>query len=434
MSGIIELNNSVFWRWMTPGSTTLGTGLYAFIDNLTRYTGETGYIAARFDERPFGSASGIMENLSLTMPREYFLELQFCASTYATFFGKVFPPLASHVDELAYIEWLLYMEPGHRPYRDHLVHMFKVAFVADQLLSIKELLSAIAEAQFGSEHFCEWCQTRSINPLDLKEEGEDIVRIACFIASLFHDFGYGYFFLRKYKERLFRIYRWLLPGADPVDSDTSTTRLLIESLPAQFITKYHGWVRSKKEIGASLKGLLAGFFRDCLPINHSVASMFCVLNMAESLLEMGALTQKVYVAFQLAAEACMIHDMTGEGSWLHLRRSEKENHGHFLCCADHINVPLAMLLILADELSIWQRYSLVQKVKSDCVITRLDKSLMAKAIEVSIQTEGEKSVNIVVKPKEAQDVLKRKFGKLKPLKTGENDNESFFLDYKILFR
>lgn len=95
---------------------------------------------------------------------------------------------------------------------------------------------------------------------------------------------------------------------------------------------------------------------------------------------------------------------------------------------------LVMLLILADELSICQRYSLVQKVESDHVSSYLDKKMMAKTIKISVQTQRKKSIKIVVKPEKAHKVLNSKFETLKPLRTAENDKDSYFLDYRILFR
>ena len=103
-----------------------------------------------------------------------------------------------------------------------------------------------------------------------------------------------------------------------------------------------------------MEDIIAGFYRDCIRLNHSIASTFFIIDVAESLKLSGVLSQQLYVAFQLAAEACMIHDMTENGKWTHLDTNDKEND-HFIDCRDHENIPLAMLLILSDELSIWSR-------------------------------------------------------------------------------
>ena len=80
--------------------------------------------------------------------------------------------------------------------------------------------------------------------------------------------------------------------------------------------------------------------------------MFYILDIAHSLKSSGALSDELYAAFQIAAEACMIHDMTGEGNWLHFQMN---GNNHFIECGNHNETPLAILLIFADELAIWKR-------------------------------------------------------------------------------
>ena len=422
------LTDELFWNWVANNGSMSDRGINAYLRTIACNQLDTGYIVELMHEYDYREPSKIMENLSFCIPRWYFLEIQFCAKMYATVFGKVFPPLVSQVDQLAYIEWLLYTEPSSLRYRDHLVHMFKVAFVGDQLLAIRKLLSRISSWQFSSSHFISWCKERKILIGKWKSnDKEEVLKIAFFLAALFHDFGYGYFFLTKYKERLFKLYPWLLPRADPTDTNTSSTRMLLQSLPSLFIRKHHAWLNGM--ISDNMDIVLAGFYRDCLPLNHSIASTFFVVDVAEKLLTSGALTPKLYVAFHLAAEACMIHDMINKDTWVHLLKKENE---HFMDCNDHQSVPLAMLLILADELSVWSRPSLIIEQSQEGVVSyRLDKSRVPSKIKISV-TERNKQNEIKIVPDQAHGLIEERFlRELKCLKYKSNDKRAKIFDYSI---
>lgn len=195
------LDSDSFWKWLDITDTN-GLGINNYIDRIAKPPWiRPEYLVdelVKIKKEP--GDSSIMNNLSKCVPRRYFLELQYCASVYTAVFGKIFPPFVSHVEELAYIEWLLYTESKHLPYRDHLVHMFKVAQCSDLLLSSPKLLEKTNAAQFTSPHFMEWCNDRLI-PVDSwgDQKKASIIRIALFLASIFHDFGYGYFFLTSTK-------------------------------------------------------------------------------------------------------------------------------------------------------------------------------------------------------------------------------------------
>ena len=365
-------------------------GLVGYTDMIVKLIGHTDYLSRMSNQGgSLDEHSKIMNNLSLIMPRRYFLEVQYCAKAYATFFSSVLPTLATHVDQLAYIEWLLYTEPDNPGYRDHLVHMFKVAFVCEQFLSVDHLLIKVVDGQFKSEHFLAWCDMQEIKVAAWSRETKlKVVKIALFLAGLFHDFGYGYYFHSKYKNKLFKIYQWLLPDANQVDTNTCGTRMVLRSLPSAFIKKYHWWLRENKSKNEF--EVIAGFYRDCLPLNHSVASAFFVVDLAENLWRSEALSQQLYVALQLAAEACMIHDMTENSKWVHFAAKNKDNE-HFIDSSDHKSIPLAMLLILADELSAWNRSRLETKPwlqtkdkETDAVLYFFDTSQVPKEIELFV--------------------------------------------------
>ena len=424
----LVLNDELFWEWISSYDNLPDKGINTYLKALSANISGTDFISELLDYVDDQKTSSIMDNLSFGMPRKYFLEIQFCASTYARIFGTIFPPLASQVDQLAYIEWLLYTEPGYRGYRDHLVHMFKVAFVCDHLMAVRKLSDKLVKWQFESQHFLRWCKNRriAINKW-MQTEKDEVARIAIFLAAIFHDFGYGYFFLRRYKERLFKLYEWLLPGGDPTDIDSPSTQIILKSLPAFFVQDHHDWLSDVNAIITD--NVVTGFFHDSLPLNHSTSSSLFVLDVTEKLFKARALSEKLYVAFQLAAEAVMIHDMTGDNSWVHLKT---KNNMHFLNCNEHKSVPLAMLLILADELSVWNRATLQMVSRGqDEVGYQFNTQDVPDKIEVRV-TERKKQNRIEIKPNRGQENIKRTFyNNLKCLKNNSNQNRSKILEYSI---
>ena len=426
----IILKDTEFWDWMDGDNKYDKAGLVGYTDMIVELIGRAGYLSWMSNQGESLEHSKIMNNLSLIMPRKYFLEVQYCAKAYATLFGKLFPTLAVYVDQLAYIEWLLYTEPDNPGYRDHLVHMFKVAFVCEQFLSVNRLLTKVVDSQFKSEHFLTWCDMQEIKVAAWSfETRTKVVKIALFLAGLFHDFGYGYYFHSKYKNKLFKIHQWLFPDANQVDTNTCGTRMMLRSLPSAFVKKYHWWLRENKS--KNEHEVIAGFYRDCLPLNHSVASAFFVVDLAENLWRSEALSRQLYVALQLAAEACMIHDMTENDKWVHFAAKNKDNE-HFIDCSDHNSIPLAMLLILSDELSVWNRPRLKTKGKgSEAVLYSFETSKVPNKIELFVN-ETVPNPWICISADKNSETIKKNFKKLKCFSGElESENKRSILGYTL---
>lgn len=431
----IILKDARFWDWMDGDNKYNKAGLVGYTDIIVELIGRADYLSWMSNPGKSLEHSKIMNNLSLIMPRRYFLEVQYCAKAYATLFGKLFPTLAVHVDQLAYIEWLLYTEPDNPGYRDHLVHMFKVAFVCEQFLSMNRLLTKVVNSQFQSKHFLEWCDMQEIKVAAWSfETKKKVVKIALFLAGLFHDFGYGYYFHSKYKNKLFKIHQWLFPDANQVDTNTCGTRMMLRSLPSAFVKKYHWWLRkneSKENKSENKNEVVAGFYRDCLPLNHSVASAFFVVDLAESLWRSEALSEQLYVALHLAAEACMIHDMTENDKWVHFA-AKNNNNEHFIDCSDHNSIPLAMLLILSDELSVWNRPRLKTKGEgSKSVLYTFETSDVPEKIELLVN-ETVPNPWIRISANKNSETIKKNFKKLKCFSGKvESENKRSILGYAL---
>lgn len=347
----IILSNEVYWTWIEDIIKNNGREKYDF---LSKMVSKGHCIISRVKEEQYSDHFSIFSYLKKVMPRGYFREMEYCALAYSTIFGKILPNLAKNIEQLAYIEWLCYVEPQNPNYRDHFVHMLKVAFVYDEIISKNDKIkSKLTKLQFNkSNHFSSWITKKRL--LFDESQKKNIITAAYFLASIFHDFGYGYKFLRSYEERLFKLN---ILGSDSIGITKARSEIIKKSLLGEFILNHH--VECKKQSINHLSDkqkdtLLFGFMRDCLPLNHSAASSLIILDIAENLFQRQIILPSLYIAFQLAAEACLIHDLTNPENYLHLKNSSI-NDKHFLDCNCYKEIPLSVLLILADELSMWGR-------------------------------------------------------------------------------
>lgn len=346
----ITLSNKEFFKWassLVSGSDAKYINYISSMLNRKRYFSNEHYLSEYRN-------SSIFSRLKAVMPRQYFLEIEYCALAYMSVLGNIFPSIAKEIEHLAYIEWLCYVEPNKLYYRDHFVHMLKVAFVTEKILSHDSSLEkAITGWQFNSKHFLDWLKKEKL--YFLEENKNKIISSAILFASLFHDFGYGYKFLREYEVRLDSLN---LIGCDSIDITKNRSKIIKKSLLGKFICNNHEWVKSlgttRKITSEQEENVILGFVRDCLSLNHSTASSILILDMSEELYRSQTINMDMYIALQIAAEACLIHDLTSKDNYLHLNKTSDKNL-HFLNDKYHEVTPLAILLIIADELSMWER-------------------------------------------------------------------------------
>ena len=347
----IILSNKAYWAWVKSIIKNNGGSK---LDIISEMIDIDNCMTSKVKGEKHPDKFSIFSYLKKVMPRGYFHEMEYCALAYSTIFGKILPNLAKNIEQLAYIEWLCYVEPQNPNYRDHFVHMLKVAFVYDKIISKNnKIKSKLLKLQFNkSNHFSSWIAQRRLD-FD-KSQKKDIITAAYFLASIFHDFGYGYKFLRSYEERLFKLN---ILGSDSIGITKARSEIIKKSLLGEFILNRHAECENRSIDNLSNKqkdNLIFGFIRDCLPLNHSVASSLIILDIAEDLYQRQIILPSLYIAFQLAAETCLIHDLTNPKNYLHFKNSSR-NHEHFLDCNFCNEIPMSILLILADELSMWGR-------------------------------------------------------------------------------
>lgn len=91
--------------------------------------------------------------------------------------------------------------------------------------------------------------------------------------------------------------------------------------------------------------------------------------MAEQLRNRNAISEDLYIAFHLASEAAMLHDMTKRGNWIHLYPKSEDS---FLCCKDQREIPLLALLSFSDEVEIGSRPRIKRVVQDRKCIYSVD--------------------------------------------------------------
>lgn len=365
----ISLDENSFWKWMSLGTCSEKPRAAYFqpksnndhvhllsmmMENhwesiaLNRHTGESSKSAKTLD------------SLSRHVPRKYLLELQFCLAAYSSVFATLFPSMLSYLDNLPHIEWLLHMDPDNEKYRDHLVHMFRVAFFCNRLIQLEAICQKAREYQFSSTHFLKWCQEKVGNDPSRwdRSKKDRLVNAAIYLSAIFHDFGYGYYYLNLYRQRLAGVLPSLVQSEATADVQHRDMERMQNSLAAKFATKYHHAFQTT-QFPANEKVILSGFFRDNLGLNHSVASAMFLVDLAGTLYDRHTISDELYVAFHLAAEAAMLHDMKGDDKWLHF---STRNCGQFLDCEKQKDVPIATLLFFADNLELGRRPRITKEI------------------------------------------------------------------------
>ena len=375
----IRLDESSFWEWMSLGISVKEPGNSDFLTesnkgyvHLLSLMMQNHWESIALNRHAGGSpkSARTLDRLSRHIPRKYLLELQFCLAAYGSVFATLFPSMLSHLDNLPYIEWLLYMEPDNERYRDHLVHMFRVAFVCNRLMQLRAIRQKALEYQFSSMHFLKWCREDLRNdPSSWDSSKRDkIVNAAIYLSAIFHDFGYGYYYLNLYRQRLAGVLPVLTQIEGTADLHHRDMARMRNSLAAKFAAKYHHALQ-KNESHPNAQAVLSGFFRDNLGLNHSVASAVFLVDLADKLYDHHAISDELYVAFHLAAEAAMLHDMTTNDKWLHFSTGTCRE---FLDCVKQEEVPIAALLCFADNLELGRRPRIRKRVKDKQCIFLMD--------------------------------------------------------------
>ncbi len=292
-------------------------------------------------------------NLLQRLPSYFASEVAFLSNLNLEIATRIFPHLDTILANHAYFEWLLYAELDYDEYRDHIVHPFKVAMISKWLLenADDENRSKVADKLKKSKNV-----NRRLNDLNLSrdvfsgDDGKRIINTALWLASLYHDLGYGHHFACCLEQRISASYGFYkgdtvggsVAGVNPDFIRRSLIRHHLDpnaaGCPIQ--NRNHKEYRYPPEKFTWQNQLYAN-----LSLNHSMAGALNMLCLLQDIIDYWPdVDPRLILVFELAAEAIFLHDLTG-----------KDNHKlpHLEFAFD--KTPLAIILILSDELQCWGR-------------------------------------------------------------------------------
>lgn len=289
------------------------------------------------------------------LPSYFGSEVAYLADRTLTFAGRMHPDLDTILANHAYTEWLLYSEMDYSQYRDHIVHPFKVGMLAWWLLekgakdARNEILRNLSEASHVQRLLRHLGLTREIFSVS-NQDSYRILNAAIWIAALFHDLGYGHNFMCGLEKRLcssFGFYAGDVVGGsitgmnpDLMEKSLIVHHLDIHSTREDVNTgrwRNNSWPPNKERWQTSL---FANLTR-----NHSIAGAMNLLCICQEIVDNWPdVDPRLVLVFELAAEAIFLHDLTGKDSF-----SEPNFEITFK------ESPLAVVLILADEMQCWGR-------------------------------------------------------------------------------
>jgi hypothetical protein len=318
------------------------------------------------------------------VPAWYWHRLRFAAFHYHTFWASFWPAFARTTDEICFVEWLLHMEPGNLNYRDHILHMFKVACLGTWLLEDDSFADLLAGRVFRASSRTErWYRgPQRLRSLPASERRE-LIRWAFLLAALLHDLGYAYFFRQVYDAHTQSLNQWMANSSHNSEASAKCQQLFADSLLASYLSRKTGEPLSADQ---SSRRRLTGVLRDHLTLNHSFGGALLILQLEHELRSTHSVNTTLRVALQLAAEAVALHDLARDESHCGLRTRDRAT---LLTKEDAHDAPLAVLLMFCDELAAWQRPRLHPRPCSDMEVSlelKLEECLAS--VELATHSQG----------------------------------------------
>ena len=312
------------------------------------------------------------------LPRGFRREIEQVNNFVLDVAAHIVPNLDTILSNHAYIEWLLYHNLDHEKYREHIVHPVKVAAVAQWLLKKsnreEEIKSNLHEAEQVK------CCLAKLNIAEdffkKDKQGEKVIRAALWIAGLFHDLGYGHNFFCQLERRISDSYRFY--SGDVVGGSITgfDQRLLEQSLLLYHLVDEtdmkdysHTGNLVCKESNSPKEGWELRLYK-FLSCNHGIAGALNVLYLLQEIVEYWPkVDPKLILTFELAAEAIFLHDLTEQRNY-----SPPQHSG--IPFISFRNSPLAVILVLADEIQDWgrPRFDYCDSLNSDEIIVKQRRS------------------------------------------------------------
>ncbi len=290
------------------------------------------------------------------VPRSFRRELEYINNFVLDAISHIVPNFDTILSNHAYMEWLLYHNLDHEKYREHIVHPVKVAAIAQWLLTKSNRMDQVISNLDNAKHV-QYCLAKLNMAKSFFRSGTDrkkIIRGALWLAGLCHDLGYGHNFFCQLEKRMLESYRFYSADAAAGSIAGFDPRLLLQSLlPYHLMDEAdlnNCWALDSMTNRDSMSPKEGWKLRsyENFACNHSIAGALNLLCLLQEVVEYWPkINPKLILTFELAAEAILLHDLTKEANF-----SPPRGRGAFI---NFQQTPLAVILVLADEIQDWGR-------------------------------------------------------------------------------
>lgn len=327
----------------------------------------------------------IFEILKKWYPQNYFNQLHYLALKFYFIMRLVFPSFLNFVNYYHFFEWLQHHDPEKPGYRDHLVHVFKVAYLGQWILDKGKPLDNLISLVKSNMRIQDFLGRMGI---DESEINEDVLTRAWWLASLFHDIGYAFdFFHTKLEPKVKKMFPFYQTNLASIDNVYLEDIEFDKSLLCGFICGKKGldWPLTpfnKREIRE-----IVSLINHDLKLNHGTAGALFLLFSYHQIQKTAIYHPITNLIFQLAAEAIYIHDITDSGK-THIWGNRSDSLKF-----DVKEAPLGCLLILCDEMQGDDRRCLdTRKVCSESVVWQAKSKKPAKIYYDPLRNELKTSI------------------------------------------
>lgn len=318
------------------------------------------------------------------LPHSLGNELDFLYTFILEALRHIVPNLDTIMASHAYSEWLLYHDLDSGLYREHIVHPVKVAVIARWLLKKSGAMRRVKRHLAGkatAPHVKVLLRHLTLSEKVLLEspDGDKIILAALWLAGLLHDLGYGHNFLCNIDRRMRAAYGFY-PGGVVGSTVAGMNPVLIErSLLPRYLLDPKAWEAFQEsgklpepENKSCKESWRLTLYRN-LTNNHSIAGALNLLCLLQELVEYWPeIDSRLVLVFELATEAIFLHDLAHEDKFEHFV-SPRAEYPHSKDkwpskqrpLINFKDSPLAVILILADEIQAWGRPRLCYQHGSD---------------------------------------------------------------------
>jgi hypothetical protein len=292
------------------------------------------------------------------VPAEYLHELSFLRVHYINLLSRIFAGMEHAAVLQDHFEILRHLNPFDGYYRDHVLHQFVVALMADGMLTNDlegpiwgspaggDLAAWIADTWLNSKEAAMWRDFLSSLDLAPKDITGGDIRFAAALASLLHDFGY---LSHAVKEHYCASSQCLPFVENPMPLCSARIGRMLRS---SLISEYLGIILHRADAPAEdfLESRAVPWIKEALRKTHGAAGSLALLDFMEETYRNRELNGKLLFLFNWAALAILRHDLIDN-----MEGPEK-------CGTPFTADPLSFILILADNIHEFERKKLVAAV------------------------------------------------------------------------